>query len=89
MHTAKDVAEYMFSQFEIKDILYQETIVYKIKEEFGESFVYTNPNGNLAIDKKVLKEFGVLTKGIVVWERSYLAWRKLKENEKYKGRQIN
>ncbi|KJV05739.1 DUF6953 family protein [Methylocucumis oryzae] len=88
MITAREVAEWMFSHFETSKYLYQESIVYKIKKEFGTDFVYTNENGNLAIGKDVLKEFRKLSEGKVVWERGDRAWRKLRENETYKGRQV-
>ena len=88
MATAKDVAEWMAEQFESNRYLYQETIVYKIKKQFGEGFVYHNENGNLAIGKDVLKNFRKITDGKVVWERSERAWRKLRDNESYKGRQV-
>lgn len=88
MTTAHEVAEWMFSHFETSKYLYQESIVYKIKKEFGPDFVYTNKNGNYAIGKDVLKEFRKLSEGKVVWERGERAWRKLRENETYKGRQI-
>jgi hypothetical protein len=88
MTTAREVAEWMFSHFETSKYLYQESIVYKIKKEFGADFVYTNENGNPAIGKDVLKEFRKLSEGKVVWERGDRAWRKLRENETYKGRQV-
>lgn len=88
MTTAHEVAEWMFSHFETSKYLYQESIVYKIKKEFGPDFVYTNENGNYAIGKDVLKEFRKLSEGKVVWERGDRAWRKLRENETYKGRQV-
>jgi len=88
MTTAREVAEWMFSHFEASRYLYQESIVYKIKKGFGSDFVYANENGNLAISKDVLKEFRKLSEGKVVWERGDRAWRKLRENETYKGRQV-
>ena len=88
MTTVREVAEWMFSHFETSKYLYQESIVCKIKEKFGRDFVYTNENGNYAIGKDVLKEFRKLSEGKVVWERGDRAWRKLRENETYKGRQV-
>lgn len=89
MTTAKDVAEWMFAHFERANYLYQESVVYKIKKEFGADFVYINKNGNLAIAEGVLKEFRKLTEGKVLWERGSKAWRKLRANESYKGRQVD
>jgi hypothetical protein len=57
MHTDREVAEWMMSQFEKQFWLYQEDTVYKIKAHFGMDFVYQNKNGNYAISKNVLKEF--------------------------------
>jgi len=88
MVTALDVANWMFAHFETSKYLYQETVVYKIKKEFGLDFVYFNQNGNLAIGKDVLKEFRKVSEGKVIWERGDKAWRKLRENENYKGRQV-
>jgi len=89
MATAKDVAEWMAEHFDTAKYLYQETVVYKIKKQFGDEFVYTNENGNLAIGKDVLKHFREITEGEVIWERGSRAWRKLRDNETYKGRQID
>ncbi len=88
MPTDKEVAEWMLDQFNNQFWLYQEDTVYKIKNKFGIEFVYQNESGNYAISKKVLKEFKSLTEGKIVWERGQRAWRKLKPNENYKGRQV-
>ncbi len=88
MATAKDIAQWMFDHFEIKNYLYQETVVYEIKKSFGPDFVYTNENGNLAIGKDVLREFRKISEGKVVWERGDRAWRRLRSNENYTGRQV-
>ncbi|WP_414738128.1 DUF6953 family protein [Escherichia coli] len=58
----------MKSELENTNWLYQETVVYKIKELFGDTFVYLNANGNLSIDKKVLAKFRKLTNDTVIWE---------------------
>jgi hypothetical protein len=89
MPTAKEVATWMFTQFDRSNYLCQDDTVYKIKKKFGKDFVYDNENGNLAIEKSVLKEFRRITEGKVVWERSEKAWRKLRPTEKYKGRQVD
>lgn len=86
--TSEDVAKWMLSHFESSKYLYQESIVHKIKREFGADFVYTNSNGNLAIGKDVLRDFRKLSEGGVVWERGDRAWRKLRANEIYNGRQV-
>ncbi|WP_137490706.1 DUF6953 family protein, partial [Escherichia coli] len=76
MATVDDVAQWMKSELENTNWLYQETVVYKIKELFGDTFVYLNANGNLSIDKKVLAKFRKLTNDTVIWERGEKAWRK-------------
>jgi len=75
MVTANDVARWMLSELEKDQILYQETAVSDIQEKFGDSFVYDNPNGNLAISKEVLAEFRELTNDRVVWVRGERYWR--------------
>ena len=74
--TALEVAEWMVTQFDTGATpnVYQDVVVYKIRELFGDKFVYTNANGNLAISKDVLKHFRKLTEGKVVWERSDRSW---------------
>lgn len=88
MTTAKDIAQWMFDHFETQKYLYQESVVYKIKSQFGSDFVYKNENGNLAIGKDVLKEFRKISEGKVVWERGDRAWRRLRSDESYRSRQV-
>ncbi|EFV3691341.1 hypothetical protein E3025_003814 [Salmonella enterica] len=76
MTTVDDVAQWMKSELDNKNWLYQETVVYQIKKQFGDDFVYLNDNGNLSIDKKVLAKFRKLTSDTVIWERGEKAWRK-------------
>jgi len=78
--TAKDVAAWMAKQMTTGALLYQETVVGEIRDEFGADFVYENDNGNLAIAKEVLKEFRILTPD-VVWMKGERAWRKKEPNE--------
>lgn len=87
--TDSDVADYMINNFN-GIWLIQEVIARKIKKECGDDFVYKNENGNLAISKKVLKEFKGKTEGLVVWDRGNKSWKKLSSNEqeKYSGRQV-
>jgi len=89
MAVAKDVAEYMLKHLQEAQHLYQEVIVYKIRNDFGDEFVYTNENCNLAIDRKVLKEFRKLTEGTVVWERGERMWRKRKSHDPPNRRQVD
>jgi hypothetical protein len=71
-----DVAQWMVEQLEQEECLYQETVVCEIASRFGPEFVYINENGNLAIDRRVLREFRKFTEKTVVWERAERMWRK-------------
>jgi hypothetical protein len=73
--SASDVARWMRDEIHRERELYQEEAAYHIQETFGEDFVYINENGNLAIDKAVLREFRKLTERSVVWVRSERYWR--------------
>ncbi len=83
--TTKDVAVFMKTQFDKNKFLYQENIVYKIKDVFGSDFVYVNINGNFAIDRKVLTEFKKITPN-AVWERGEYRWRKREEFDQSNSR---
>lgn len=73
--THLQVAEWMVEELNRVKFLYQEDAVWKIFRMFGKEYTYENDNGNLAIDKKVLKEFRKLTEDYVVWERGEKMWR--------------
>jgi 3-methyladenine DNA glycosylase Tag len=68
--TPTSVATWMSEELKAHDVLYQSKTVYDIEEIFGETFVYENENGNLAISRAVLAEFRRLTESSVVWDRS-------------------
>jgi hypothetical protein len=70
-------------------LLYQEVIVYDIAQNFGDEFVYTNQNGNLAISRRVLEEFRKLTEATVVWERGERMWRKREPYDPPNKRQVD
>jgi hypothetical protein len=72
--THADVAKFMAEQLKEKKYLYQEDIVWEIQNLFGEQFVYENENGNLAIDKTVLRHFRTLTPD-AIWEGGERMWR--------------
>lgn len=78
--TKIEVAEYMTSQINENEVLYQDEIVHKIEEEFGDEFVYVNKNGNVSIDQNVLEKFRDLTPE-VVWVRGERMWRFREEYE--------
>jgi hypothetical protein len=54
--TAKDVADWMLNQVELKERFYQQDAVWSIRKYFGERFIYLNQNHNPAISREVLKE---------------------------------
>lgn len=89
MATPREVGEWMAAKVLDDDYLYQEQVVYEIAEKFGDEHVYQNQNGNLAISKSVLKEFGKITEGSVVWERGGRFWRKRQPNDDPNKRQVN
>lgn len=70
-----DVAKWMVEELKREKFLYQETVVYDITSKFGNEFTYINDNGNLVIDRRVLREFRKLTEDWVVWEKSERLWR--------------
>lgn len=72
----KEIAEWMLQRLEAEKYLYQEVIVYEIASKYGNEYTHINDNGNLAISRKVLKEFRILTEDSVIWERGERYWRK-------------
>lgn len=84
-HTAKDVAEFMVSSIAPGGTLYQQGIAARIRQKFGEEFVYRNKQRNWGIVKEVLAEFNKLTNGgdiDLVWVRSGQYWRRRKPTDK-------
>jgi hypothetical protein len=76
MTTHKNIAQWLHDRIMDEDYVYQSTVVYEIAEKFGEEYTYTNENGNLAIDKKVLKEFRNLKGDEILWDKSERCWHK-------------
>lgn len=68
------IAEWMFNEVKSAGILYQTDAVNYIINNFGETFIYVNENGNQAISKDVKKEFKKLHAGRAVWERDAFFW---------------
>ncbi|MGG1553195.1 DUF6953 family protein [Paenibacillus whitsoniae] len=71
---ATEVAEWMLAELKNAGILHQDKAVDYIIEHFGESFIYTNENGNRSIDKEVKKIFKKLHGGRAAWERDGFFW---------------
>jgi hypothetical protein len=84
----KEIAEWMAEKLKDRPNLYQDQIVVEIKRTFGDEFVHLNDSGNLAIDKKVLAAFRIVTGDSVVWESGEKMWRKRNQfDEKGKRKQ--
>lgn len=83
--SAVKIAKWMTQQFK-GNYLYQEDVAWQLHTNLKGQATYTNDNGNIAINKDILREFRKLTDGQVVWERGEKAWRKLSKNEAYTGR---
>lgn len=75
---AFEVAEWMLSEVMSQRYLSQDDASFKIEKTFGPEYTYQNENGNLAIDKRVLKEFRRISRDIVVWSRSEKSWEQRK-----------
>lgn len=76
MASEREVAEWMATQIDNFYELTQSHAVSEIRFRFGAEFVYTNRNGNDAINASVLQEFDNLTREKVVWVLSKRRWRK-------------
>lgn len=74
--TPEVIAQWMLGQLEDQKKLYQADAASAIAEKFGIEFIYTNDNGNPAIDKRILKAFKKASGDTVVWERWDFCWRK-------------
>jgi uncharacterized protein DUF6953 len=79
--TAKAVAEWMVQEMGASNNLYQSTIAWRMKQHWGDDYVYRNKNGNWGIEKSVLKEFEKLTKNDLVWVRGPRYWRRRTERD--------
>lgn len=84
--TARGIAEWMLAQVKERPRFYQERAVREIRQKFGDAWWYKNANGNMAIDKGVLREFKKISGNEVIWERGDRAWRVRRDRDK-PGRQ--
>ncbi len=75
MVTPGAIAEWMFGELKQETILCQEVVAHEISILFGEEFTYTNANGDLAIDERVLREFRRLTENLVISVGGERVWR--------------
>jgi hypothetical protein len=75
MTTPKAIAEWMLGELKQETILCQEVVAHEISLLYGEEFTYTNANGELAIDERVLREFRSLAGNTVVAVGGERVWR--------------
>lgn len=71
--TAEDVGHWMARRLEEDGRLDQRSAARVIAEHFGGEFTYVNDNGNLAIDKRVLRAFRKAANG-PSWDQRALCW---------------
>ncbi|OXM82816.1 hypothetical protein CF651_29105 [Paenibacillus rigui] len=71
---AEEIAQWMLKEVKFAGILYQTEAVRYITEHYGESYIYTNENGNVSISKEVKKLFKKLHGGRVAWDRDGFFW---------------
>jgi hypothetical protein len=74
--TADKVAAWMVRELEDAGYLDQSSAAQRIREQFGDAFVYETLSGKLAISMSVLRAFGERSGDDVIWELGGTAWRK-------------
>lgn len=83
MATAGEIGQWLMDK--VREVAprraYQNRLVREMRAEFGSEWSYTNQNGNPAIDRGVLKEFGKLKDEYVVWDQSDQSWRIVDDNQ--------
>ncbi|QHT59083.1 hypothetical protein GXP70_03310 [Paenibacillus lycopersici] len=70
----EEIARWMLDELKSAGKLHQDQAVSHIREQYGDSFVYVNENGNVSIDKAVKKRFKKLHGGRAAWERDGFFW---------------
>ena len=65
----------MLGELQNETILCQEVVAHEISLLYGEEFTYTNANGDLAIDERVLREFRDLVQNMVISVGEERVWR--------------
>lgn len=69
-------ANWMRQQIDKNGVLYQDEAAAEITSRFGEECTHQNDNGNLAINREVLKQFRAATEETVVWDSAERMWRR-------------
>jgi hypothetical protein len=71
----KNLANWMFSEIEIHQCIYQDDVVDYLVKSKAESFLRENSDGNLVIGRELLQAFKKLTEINVVWVKADRYWR--------------
>jgi hypothetical protein len=66
----------LLARFQQEHFLAQSEAVDLISDAGGDCYLDTNDNGNMSIDRVILKEFRALTETTAIWMKSAQAWRK-------------
>lgn len=83
--SAEDIAKWLFRK--IHEVapkhFYQDRAVRNIRDTYGPEWSYRNQNGNWAISKEILKEFGKLkaTDPNILWDRGVQAWQRVSDEK--------
>jgi hypothetical protein len=80
----KEIAQWPYGKIISEGAVYQLEAVHEIAEKFGEEYTYYNDNGNLAINKKVTKEFRKINQGEIEWDREEYRWVYIGDEEETK-----
>ncbi|MCP1307676.1 DUF6953 family protein [Paenibacillus tyrfis] len=80
----KEIAQWLYDKIISEGGVYQLEAVHEISEKFGEKYTYYNDNGNLAIDKKITREFRKINQGEIVWDREEYRWLYIGDEEETK-----
>lgn len=73
--TPAELGKLMLGLFQRDDYLDHAEAADLIADAGGDDYLFTNDNGNIAIDTEVLKEFRKLTEKTAIWMKSTRAWR--------------
>ena len=68
-------SEWMIDQLQERKQLYQRQVMDFIRSQYGDKYLYTNENGNPAIEMIVLREFRQQAKGRSAWDKHGSYWR--------------
>lgn len=83
--TAATIAKWLFDEIQKKSPqhFYQSSAVTYIRNSFGKEWSWQNPNGNWAISKEILAEFGKLkaTDPNVQWHNGTQSWQRMPQEQ--------